>query len=60
MVSKPEFKNKLCNIFRSDVETYSIDKVLCKENFHKEYAESMLHKLVPDFYLILVNGSKYN
>ena len=37
-----------------------IDKVLYKGNFHKEYAEIVQHKQVPDLHLILLSCPKYS
>ena len=42
-----------------DIETLSIDRVLNKEHFlWKNHAENMHQKLVPDAFIILVNGPK--
>ena len=35
---------------RCDIETWPIDRVLQKENFHEKYAEYVHQKLVADHY----------
>ena len=41
-----------------DIETLSIDRVLNKEHFYGEFVQKMHEKLVPDYFLILVNNPK--